>query len=389
MSQKLRAGLIGAGFIGPLHMEAVRRLGYVEIAALAETNMDLARRKADQLNIPKAYAGHEELLADPDIDVVHTCTPNFLHYPVVMDALKAGKHVICDKPLALTAREAREMRDAARAAGVVNAVVYNYRFNPMVQQARAMIAGGEVGDVRFVHGHYLQDWLFYETDFTWRLEADKGGDAGAIGDIGSHWCDTAQFMTGLKIERVFADLTTAIPVRKKPLAGREAFASGASDEQFEDFHVSSEDLGTVLLRFENGARGVFSVGQVCAGHKNDQRVEVNGSKASLGWVQEEPNKLWVGYRDRHNLAMTRDPGLLGEAARPYVNLPGGHPEGWSEAFKNLMSNFYSFIAGKKDPVKEADGINFPTFEDGYHSCCVIEAIIKSHREGGWVDVTCP
>lgn len=382
MSKKIRAGLIGAGFIGPLHLEAVRRLGFVDVVALAETSEELAERKAEQLNIPKAYVGHDALLADPEIDVVHTCTPNFLHYPVVMAALKAGKHVICDKPLALTAEEAREMRDAAAAAGVVNAVVYNYRFNPMVQQARAMIKRGDIGDVRFVHGFYLQDWLFFETDFTWRLEADKGGVAGAIGDIGSHWCDTAQFITDAKITRVLADLTTAIPVRKKPLAGREAFASAASDEQFEDFKVQSEDLGTVLLRFDNGAKGVFSVGQVCAGHKNDQRIEVNGSRASVSWVQEQPNSLWVGYRDRENLQMVRDPNLLDEHARPYVNLPGGHPEGWSEAFKNLMSNIYQRVAGN-NPAAE---INYPTFDDGYHSCCVIEAIIQSHAKGGWVDV---
>lgn len=384
MAKKIRAGLIGAGFIGPLHVEAVRRLGFVDVVALAEHTPALARRKAEQLHIPKAYGSHEELLADPEVEVVHTCTPNYLHYPVVMAALQAGKHVICDKPLALTAPEARQMRDAARAAGLVHAVVYNYRFNPMVQQARSMILHRELGEIRFVHGYYLQDWLFYETDFTWRLEAEKGGVSGAIGDIGSHWCDTAEFITGLRIEQVLADLTTAVPVRKKPLAGREAFTSASAEEQFEDFQVRSEDLGTVLLRFNNGASGVFSVGQVCAGHKNDQRVEVNGSKASMSWRQEEPNTLWIGYRDRANADLVRDPSLLDEPVRSYTTLPGGHPEGWSDAFKNLISSIYSFMARGGDPTKEE--VDFPTFEDGYHSCCVIEAIMASHTQGGWVHV---
>lgn len=395
MQQKIRTGLIGAGFIGPHHLEAVRRLGFVDVTALAENNHELASRKAEQLYIPKAYGSFEELLADPEIDVVHACTPNFLHYPVVMAAIRAGKHVICDKPLALDAKQAREMRDAARQAGVVNAVVYNYRFNPLVQQARAMVEKGEVGDIRFVHGYYLQDWLFYETDFTWRLEADKGGVAGAIGDIGSHWCDTAQFITGARITRVMADLGTAIPVRKKPLAGREAFASGGgADEQFEDFHVASEDLGTVLLRFDNGARGVFSVGQVCAGHKNDQRIEINGSQASLAWRQEQANELWVGYRDQVNSEMLRDPGLVDQSVKNFVNLPGGHPEGWADAFKNLMSRIYTRIAHEEKKSSDGGGgdpatakeIDFPTFDDGYESCCLIEAIIQSHAKGGWITV---
>jgi predicted dehydrogenase len=318
------------------------------------------------------------MLADPSIEVIHVCTPNNLHLPVVMAAIEAGKHVLCDKPLALTSVEARQMRDRAREAGVVNGVAFNYRFNAQVQQARAMVSKGDIGDVRFIHGYYLQDWLLFETDFSWRLEAEKGGASSSVGDIGSHWCDTAQFVTGLRVERVLASLSTMVQVRKKPVGAREAFAAANLEEQTEDYVVTSDDLGSVLLEFEKGARGVFTVGQICAGHKNDMRVEVNGSRSSVQWNQEQPDDLWIGFRDKANVRLQRDPALLDEAARRYVNLPGGHSEGWADAFKNLMSSFYSFIASGLDPKSDADKIDFPTFEDGYRANCVVDAIVRSN-----------
>ena len=299
--------MIGAGFVGPLHVEAVRRLGYVEVVALAASSQESARAKADRLSIERAYSSYQELLADPLVEVVHICTPNYLHYPVVMAALEAGKHVICDKPLGMTQVEARQMRDRAREARVVNAVVFNYRFNALVQQARVMVARGDIGQVRFVHGHYLQDWLLYETDFSWRLEADKAGASSSVGDIGSHWCDTVRFITGMRIDRVLADLNTMVQVRKRPTGSREAFAAAHLEEQKEDYVVTSDDLGSVLLEFEGGARGVFSVGQICPGHKNDMRIEITGSLASLRWNQEEPDTLWIGRRDKPNEKLNARP----------------------------------------------------------------------------------
>src|SRR5262249_53801360 len=296
MPKKIRAGLIGAGFVGPLHVEAARRLGYVEFIAVASSTKESASRKADRLTIDRAYAGYEELLADDDAQVVHVCTPNYLHRPVVKAAIRAGKHVICDKPLAMTAAEAKELRDDAQSRGVVNAVTFNYRFNPLVQQARSTVAKGGIGTVRFVHGYYLQDHLLYETDFSWRLEPEKAGLSCAVGDIGSHWCDTAQFITGLRIVRVLASLSTTIAKRKKPGRSREAFAAGGASERVEDYDCTLDDLGSVLVEFENGARGAFSVGQVCPGHKNDLRVEVNGEKGSIGWIQEDAHKVWIGHR---------------------------------------------------------------------------------------------
>lgn len=385
--RRIRAGLIGAGFVGPLHVEAVRRLGYVEVVALAASSQESARTKADRLSIPRAYPSYQELLADPLVEVVHICTPNYLHYPVVMAALEAGKHVICDKPLGMTQVEARQMRDRARESRLVNAVAFNYRFNALVQQARAMVSRGDIGQVRFIHGYYLQDWLLYETDFSWRLEADKGGASSSVGDIGSHWCDTVRFISGLRIERVLADLNTMVQVRKRPTGSREAFAAANLGEQKEDYVVTSDDLGSVLLEFEGGARGVFSVGQICPGHKNDMRIEINGSLASLQWNQQEPNSLWIGRRDKPNETMVRDPNLLDESVRRYANLPGGHDEGWADAFKNMMSNIYSFIARGLDPERHADQIDFPTFQDGYRANCVVDAIVRSNVDrSSWTKV---
>ena len=385
--RRIRTGLIGAGFVGPLHIEAVRRLGYVDVVAVATSGRESAESKAERLGIERAYSSYEELLADDSIEVVHVCTPNYMHYEVVMAALDSGHHVICDKPLGLTAAEADRMRRRATETRRVNAVTFNYRFNPLVQHARALVAKSEIGKVSFVHGYYLQDWLMYETDFSWRLEPDKGGASSAVGDIGSHWCDTAQFISGLRIGRVLSSLNTVVPVRKKPVGSREAFAASASEEQVEDYVVTSDDLASVMVEFEGGARGIFSVGQVCPGHKNDLQIEINGSKASIGWKQERPNELWMGYRDRANLALLREPGLLDESARRYANLPGGHNEGWADAFKNLMSNVYSFIAQGGDPTGDRSRVDFPTFEDGYRANCVVDAILKSSASGSlWTDV---
>ena len=382
----IRYGIVGVGFVGPHHVEAVRRLGFVEIVAVADATLEIARRKADQLRVPRAYGSYEQLVADPDIDVVDIATPTWLHHPVAVAAIAKGKHVIVDKPMAVTSAQAREMRDAARTAGVVNAVTFNYRYHPMVQQARLMIARGDIGAVRFVHGQYLQEWLLYETDFSWRLEPDKAGAACVIGDAGAHWYDLAQHLTGQRIVSVLADLNTAIKVRKKPLGQwREAFAADSGGKT-EDFPVQVDDLSSLLVRFDNGAVGNFFASQVCAGHKNDLRIEINGSKESLAWVQERPEELWLGRRGAPNCTLLKEPETLAPEARQYAALPGGHGEGWPDAFKNLMRNVLAFIAEGRDPAT-ADGVQFARFEEGYRVDCIIDAILKSHRAGSrWVDV---
>jgi predicted dehydrogenase len=382
---RIGMGLVGPGFAGANHIDAVRRLGFVDVVAIAASTEASARRKADALGVPKAYGGWEALVADPDVHVVHNTTPNHLHVPVVLAALARRKHVISDKPLATTADEARRLLEAANDAGVVHAVTFNYRGNPLVQQAREMIARGDLGPVHFIHGAYLQDWLLEPTDFSWRLEPDKGGASSAVADIGSHWCDLVQHVAGRRIVEVLADLTTVIDTRLKPAASAEAF-SRAGDGAREPVAIYSEDLATVLVRFEGGAKGCMSVGQVCAGHKNDLWFEVNGHRASLRWMQERQNELWIGRRDAANATLGKDPSLLAPGARAYAHLPGGHQEGWADAFCNVLRDIYGFIAAGKRPGDPRPPA-FATFEDGHRAASVVDAILESHRRGAvWTKV---
>jgi len=379
-------GIVGAGFVGPHHIDAVRRLGYVDVVAVAGSTQASADKKAEAVGARKAYGGYEALLNDPDIQVVHNATPNYLHYPVNAAAIAKGKHVISDKPLAMTAAEAKKLLDQATKAGIVHAVTFNYRGNPLVQQARNMIARGDIGKPHFLVGQYLQDWLLKDTDYSWRLEPDKGGASSALGDIGSHWCDLAQHMSGLRITHVLGDITTVIPKRKKPLGSREAFAAADANQRVEEVDIKVEDLASVLVRFDNGAKGSFSVGQVCAGHKNDLEIEICGSKASLKWRQEHQNELLIGHREKPNEILQKDPSLIDQAAGKYAHLPGGHQEAWADAFANVMRDIYGFIAeGKKagDPHPPA----FATFEDGYRANCIVEAILQSAAKGSaWTKV---
>lgn len=379
-------GLVGAGFVGPHHIDAVRRLGYVDVVAVAGSSEASARKKAEAMGVPKAYGSYEALLDDPDVHVVHNATPNYLHFPVNAAAIARKKHVVSDKPLAVTAAEAKSLVDQATRAGIVHAVTFNYRGNPLVQQAKHAIAEGRIGAPRFLHGYYLQDWLIKDTDYSWRLEPDKGGSSSALGDIGSHWCDLAQHISGLRITHVLGDITTAIPKRKKPRGSREAFQAAGAGEDVEVVDIAVEDLASVLVRFDNGAKGSFSVGQVCAGHKNDLVLEICGAAASLRWRQEHQNELWIGHRDRPNEILQKDPSLLDPPAGRYAHLPGGHQEAWADAFCNLMRDIYGFIAeGRKpsDPHPPA----FATFEDGYRANCVVESILASARAGGvWKQV---
>jgi predicted dehydrogenase len=377
-------GIVGVGFVGPHHIDAVRRLGYVDVVAVADMNEKLAREKADQLHVPKAYGDYQALLDDPAIQVVHNATPNYLHYPVNVAAINKGKHVICDKPLAMTAAEARKLVDLATKAGIVHGVTFGYRGNPLVQHARAAIAKGAIGRPHFLHGYYLQDWLLKDTDYSWRLEPDKSGISSALGDIGSHWCDLAQHVSGLRITHVLGDITTTVPKRKKPRGAREAFQTKGSDDSFELVDIKVEDLASVLLRFDNGAKGAFSVGQVCAGHKNDLLLEICGSVKSLRWRQEDQNALWIGNRDVSNELLQKDPALIEPEARPFAHLPGGHQEGWPDANFNVMQTIYGAISSGGQGARPAA---MATFEDGYRANAIVEAIIDSARQGGvWTKV---
>jgi predicted dehydrogenase len=379
-------GIVGAGFVGPHHVDAVRRLGFVDIVGVAGSSQASAEKKAESLGAQRAYGSYDALLADPDVQVVHNATPNYLHYPVNAAAIAKGKHVISDKPLAMTAADAKKLLDAATSAGIVHAVTFNYRGNPLVQQARLAIARGDLGKPYFLFGSYLQDWLIKDTDYSWRLEPDKGGASSALGDIGSHWCDLAQHISGLRITHVLGDITTTIPKRKKPRGSREAFQAAGAGEAFDLVDIQVEDLASVLLRFDNGAKGSFSVGQVCAGHKNDLVLEICGGKGSLRWRQEHQNELWLGYRDKANEILQKDPSLIDADARGYAHLPGGHQEAWADAFSNVMRDIYGFIAAGKKPAAVHPPA-FATFEDGYRANCIVEAIMQSAKQGSvWTRV---
>ena len=330
---KIKVGVVGTGFIGPAHIEALRRLPNVEVAALCEVNIDLATNKAKQLGIEKACT-FDELLAMEDVQSVHICTPNFLHFSQSKAALLAGKHVICEKPLAKDLHEAEELVALAAKTGLVNAVHFNLRYYPLVRQMKTMREKGDLGDVYSILGSYLQDWLFYETDYNWRLEPDKSGDSRAIADIGSHLLDVMEYITGLRIVEVMADFNTVHKTRKKPLKTIETY-SGLTlrPEDYADVPINTEDHANVLLRFDNGNRGSVTVSQVAAGRKNQLKLEIAGSKQTFAWNSESPNELWVGNRNTSNQLLMRDPSLAYPEASAIMSFPGGHNEGFPDTSK--------------------------------------------------------
>ena len=376
--KKIGMGLIGPGFVAAHHIDAVRRMGDVDVVAIAGSSEESAKKKAREYKVDRAYGDFHALIADPDVQVIHNTTPNYLHLPVTMAVLQAGKHVIADKPLAMNPEEGRKLRDAAVAAKVGNVVTFNYRGNPLVQQARGMITRGETEGLSFVHGHYLQDWMTDPNVYSWRSDPAKGGVSSALGDIGSHWCDLAEHVSGLRIDSVLADLTTVIPIRYSSGASAEAFSKDSAGDRL-PVQVQSEDLASVLLRFENGTKGCFSVGQVLPGHKNDLQLELNGRACSLKWKQEEQNELWIGRHNQPNGVMAKDPSLVSPDVLRYIHLPGGHQESWADAFFNLIRDAYGWIREGAPP--DAKPAMLPTFDDGYRSTCLVDAMLKSQATG--------
>lgn len=370
----------GTGFIGPVHVEAVRRLGHRVVGVLGSTP-EKGRAAAAALGVPAAYHAFADLLADPAVEVVHLATPNRLHFEQAKAALAAGKHVVCEKPLAMTSAEtAGLVRLAAARPDLVAAVNYNVRFYPLCLEARDRVRSGQVGEVLHVTGSYLQDWLLFPTDFNWRVLAEDGGDLRAVADIGTHWLDLVTFITGLEVESVCADLQTVHPERLCPAGGTETFTGSAGGTRAGvPVSVTTDDAGSILLRFRGGARGCLTVSQVTAGRKNCLRFDLAGSRSALAWDSEEPNVLHVGHRGRANETLGRDPGLLGDVARPFADYPGGHAEGFPDSHKQLFKAAYAAADGRPNDL-------YPTFADGHREVVVCEAILRSHRERRWVDV---
>ncbi len=376
------SAIVGTGFIGPVHVEALRRLNRPIMGILGSTP-EKSRQAAQGLSIARGYASYEELLADPNVHVVHLTSPNRFHHEQARRALEAGRHVICEKPLAMNVNQSVELLTLAQEKAQVAAVCYNVRFYPLCLEVREWIASGRLGEIYHVTGSYFQDWLLHETDFNWRVLAEDGGDLRAVADIGTHWLDLVQSMTGLHVTEVCADLKTVWPIRRMPPgAAATATSKGTPPEGLIDVPITTEDYGSVLLGFEHGARGSFSVSQVSAGRKNSLRFEIAGSSGSVAWNSEQPNELWIGERDRPNELMMRDPALLHPAVRPYADYPGGHNEGFPDTFKQLFRSVYDYI----DRGDFGAPRPFPTFEDGHREMVLCQAILRSQRERKWVEI---
>jgi predicted dehydrogenase len=375
---QLRAGVIGTGFIGPVHIEALRRLG-VRVAALCDVP-GRVEAAAARLGIAQAYGDYRELMGSPEVDVIHIAAPNRYHCEMSLAALAAGKHCICEKPLATDTRQTAQILKRASDSGTVFAVNYNVRFYPAILQLRRAAARGELGDIIHVNGSYLQDWLFKETDYNWRLLPEEGGRLRAVSDIGTHWMDTVSFILGARITSVFADLATWHKTRQRPLGEVQTFAGAAGAARYAPYAVKTEDFASVLLQFSTGARGNLAVSQVAAGRKNCLRIEIYGSKKSAWWCSENPELLHYGHRDTANEAAVRGTPAFGPDAAPYIDYPAGHVEGFPDTFKMLFRSVYGAIAGT------ADERLFATAEDGHQEVAVCEAILNSHRTKAWVKV---
>ena len=379
----IRTAIFGTGFMGRVHLEAVRRLEFVEAAAIAGRNAEAAQRLGAGFSVPKITNNYREILRDPAIDAVHICTPNAQHFPMAKDALNAGKHVICEKPLATSVDDGEELVALAAERGLRNCVCHNLRFYPMVQQMRAMRKAGDLGEILVVQGTYFQDWLLYDTDWNWRVDAKAGGPSRCMADIGSHWFDLAEHVTGLRVSSLCADLQTFHPTRKQPKQSVETFASKVlRPEDYIETAVDTEDFGAVIFRMGDRARGSVTASQVSAGRKNRFSIEVYGTRASVAWNQERPDELWVGHRDTANDIFIKDPSLLKPEARSYADLPGGHSEGYDDTFKQIFRRFYASIGAGGTP-------EYPQFVDGLRQLTILDAVLKSHSTRAWVDVPAP
>jgi predicted dehydrogenase len=374
------AAIIGLGFVGKAHLEALRRLA-IPVRGILGSSPERGQQAARELVIERAYSSLEELCGDSSVNVVHICTPNYVHYDQAKAALEAGKHVMCEKPLAMNTRESGSLIELSRKLKLIGGVTYNLRYYPLCHEARAIVQKGLIGEPRLIHGSFLQDWLLYPTDWNWRLQPELGSEMRAVADIGTHWMDLLTWITGRKVTELCADLATMIPMRKRPRGRVQTFrqTTGKAD----DFKITTDDYASVLLHFEGGARGVCTVSQISAGRKTRLWFEIDGSEGSLAWNSEDPNTLWIGRRREPNQEIIKDPSLMSPQARGYAAYPGGHAEGYPDTFVQLFKDFYSYIDGGDYSAPRT----FPTFETGHEEMRLCEAIAQSARDRSWVSVT--
>jgi predicted dehydrogenase len=374
------AAVIGTGFIGTVHVEALRRIG-VQVRGVLGSTPERGAARAATLGVPRAYASLEDLLDDPAVDVVHVTSPNDLHLPQAKAVLAAARHVVCEKPLAMSAVESRELVELAARTGLVNAANFNIRYYPLNQHAHEVVTSGGLGDVRLVTGRYFQDWLLLDSDWNWRLQPERGGALRAVGDIGSHWLDLMAFVTGQRVTAVMAELATFIEQRREPTGPVETFSTEVAAETVAR-DIATEDAATILLRFENGARGSVSISQISAGRKNSLQYEIDGSESSVAWDSEQPDQIWFGHRERPNEILIKNPALMGDAGRAAAALPGGHVEGFGDTFAAHFRAVYADVAAGGPAARPS----YPTFADGHDEMLVNDAIAESARVGHWVDV---
>jgi predicted dehydrogenase len=376
-----RTAILGTGFMGRVHLEAVRRLEFVEAAAIAGRNLEAAQRLGTGFSVATITTDYRDILRDPTIDAVHICTPNAQHFPMAKDALEAGKHVLCEKPLALNVEQARELVSLAMRHSARNCICHNIRFYPMVQQMRSLCEAGDLGEILVVQGSYFQDWLLYDTDWNWRVDSEAGGPSRVMADVGSHWFDLAEHVTGMRVNSLCADLATFHTTRKKPKHTVETFSNklrGPGD--YVETAVDTEDFGGVLFRMGVNTRGTVTVSQVSAGRKNRLSIEICGKKSSVAWNQERPDELWVGHREEANQILLKDPSLLARGVRGYADLPGGHSEGYDDTFKQIFRRFYASIRAPGETPE------YPQFADGLRQLDILAAALKSNQTRGWVEV---
>jgi predicted dehydrogenase len=380
----IRAAIFGTGFMGRVHLEALRRVEFVEAAAIAGRNLEAAQRLGAGFSISTVASDYREILRDASVSAVHICTPNALHFSMAKDALQAGKHVICEKPLATSVEQGEELVALAARQGLRNCVCHNLRFYPMVQQMRSMREDGDLGEILIVQGTYSQDWLLYDTDWNWRVDAAAGGPSRCMADIGSHWFDMAEHVTGLRVTSLCADLQTFHPTRKQPKKSAATFDNKLlGPDDYVEMPVDTEDFGAVIFRMGERTRGSVAASQVSAGRKNRLSIEIYGTKSSVAWDQERPDELWAGHRETGNLIVLKDPSLLKPAARSYADLPGGHSEGYDDTFKQLFRRFYGSIAATGATPE------YPEFSDGLRQLIILDAVLESHRTRSWVEVPAP
>jgi predicted dehydrogenase len=378
MTPPLRVAIAGTGFIGTVHARSAQRAGG-RLVGVAASSAERSTAAATALGAERAFPSAEALTEAHDVDVVHICTPNHLHVELAERALAAGKHVICEKPLALDAESAHRVSEAAAATPGTHAVPFVYRFYPTVREAREHVRAGTTGSLRLMHGTYLQDWLLSAEDDNWRVNEQAGGPSRAFADIGSHWCDLIEFVSGHRIARLVARTMTAHPERReaphRTAFERDGEAGGAGAMR----KVETEDIAVVQFETDRGAIGSTVVSQVSPGRKNRLWLELDGERESLVFDQENPDTLWCGRREAATI-VPRDPGVLSPPAARLATLPGGHPQGYGDCFDAFVADAYDAIRTGED----VDGL--PRFVDGLRAAEVTEAVLRSAAEGGWVDV---